>query len=212
MPDVNVPLAALVRLRGCKHFGESWPLASSLSMASHGSRRVGPAQLAQTHAVGAAHLQVSSLSLRSASVMSENLQVPPKALKQTLQILSSAVMHCTVAAQWKLQELIRTCIPPRGRVLFVESMRYDETPMQVRTSGATSTDLSLPTAPQSTELRTSGVAPTSKSLSQWTPALCEKATTTSLYLNILRTESCFVAFVEHDGTLSAFLSDVICPL
>lgn len=207
----QVPPGAILRVRDNKMFTEPWPLVPFMSQVVQETPVAHDELQAEYTKVSAAYLETDSARVTSLHAAAERLSVHRLALKKRLQMLASAALHTTVGNIWLLQRFVHMAIPVECRALFVEGMRYDETPMKVKTAGASSSKALLPVA-DSGELCIPGIRPASSSIAHWTPTLCEKTSTNACASKILQSETSLAMLFQNGEEFLAIFAESVCPL
>ena len=147
---------------------------------------------------------------------SHALGVDRKTFWGDMHALASSALHAAAHRLWQWQTCIDRGFRRAQRVLFVEAMRYDGTPMTVRTCGASSSARAATALTQPSRQADRGVvarrAEQSSSVVGWTPVQGERTTTKAAATKILQSEALSAALLEHEGQFIALVGQSICHL
>jgi hypothetical protein len=157
-------------------------------------------------AVGPALLGSGGAMLQSQTARAYGLGISRKGVQSRVQLVANFCVQAARESTWGLHAFLSTAFPPSAFVHYSEIARYDETPMRVKTSGASSSatvvlplkDTADSVAPQS--------ALAASSSQTWAPDMGELAHTLSHGAKILQSESSSAVLLEHDGQFALFVS------
>jgi hypothetical protein len=212
LPQVEVTAGVLLQLRRGRGFLDPWPLAPSLWAAGSATSHQHHVWEEMSH-IAASYLNADVMKLTSLTAAADRLQVSRRSLQKKTQTLASAVIHTIASAMWALQGFVYEFVPRSSRLLFVESMRYDETPMKVKISGASSVVAGLPHGSSTAHTRSvQCLRPHAASMVAWAPNVCEKASTSGSSSKIFQSESSVGMLFEYGSQFFTIVCHSICHL
>lgn len=126
-------------------------------------------------------------------------------MNDRLGLLAASTLQFQRMMQWLLEMAVVKRFPKQSLLMYFESCRYDETPMTVKSSGASAAALAAPESrpllPQAA-LEVAG----SQGVFVWTPWLGEKANTTSKASKILQVASSIGMLIKVNGDYFGLLT------
>jgi len=159
------------------------PLMHALFAAQQKGSKKDPAM----ETVAAAELGNDVVHLMSAKVAAQVRSISEDVLNDRMELLASTCLQMQRALQWFLEVSMTRRLAPDNLVMYLDRSRYDETPMKVRSSGASSASFIASSAnPVLPDTRL--CIPGPSTVAVWTPALGENTTTESASTKIVQTE------------------------
>lgn len=212
---VTIDALALRRLHRPPEFGERCPL--DLLAYQVGFRRRGPATVADdaTQRMCAAFLNSSgTMSLQSNRTLQEKLQIGRTAFSNRLLTLGATTVHVARAAWSHLEAFVSRRFPRKSLLVYMEKVRYDETPLRVVSSGESSrtacpTRLAAPMLAASRS-GTDGVLALRQEI--WTPVLGERVTTKASASKVVQFEVSMGMLIEDGARYYGIVAPMPCRL
>ena len=134
------------------------------------------------------------------------------------QTAIAAALICSRAARWELEKSFAAPRPGVDRILYMDYLRYDETPMRVKMAGGSSmggapaSSASVGPAAAAAYAGAIPLVPINRSLVPWNPQIGELATTTAAPGKLLQLDSQYGLLMSIRGEHCAVLGHVLTPL
>jgi hypothetical protein len=207
---VQVSSGALLRLRKAPRLGDPHPLFSAVQ-AAHTLATTALDFDEDAKRIVSALLGTSSLPIASQKVLLGTIDTSRKKYLPRARTTLASVFVASREARWELEVALSRPRPAVQCVLYLDAARYDETPMMVRSAGASSTSTSTPT---SRNERFSGALPLAplEHAVQWSPNDGECASTVSPHSKILQTESTYGMLLRVNDKFIGVMGSVVCNL
>eukprot|EP00959_Pyramimonas_sp_CCMP1952_P196661 4112170-Pyramimonas_sp.AAC.1 len=98
----------------------------------------------------------------------ENHSASQNGVMPRTQFLAACVLHTQAALLWGIQKSVMEHTPAKDWLVVIDMARHDETPLRVKTAGASSVEDRLPTNTVGT-MQLGGMRPESTLIQAWTP-------------------------------------------
>ena len=200
----------LARLRTPTAPGEPHPLLAIVTAANERER--GPSDAVDQETLELAQTMLGPLPVRMLSqvAVAEKFSTTRKRLLPRQRSVFASAFIAPRAARWNLEKQLRQLAPRVECVAYMDLARYDETPMKVKSAGASSTAVGLPSAPARDGVDRA-IAPTS-SQTAWSPQMGESAVTLSAAAKILQSEAGYTMVMKVGGELWLLVGSTLCNL
>ena len=210
-PDCRVAAGAVLRLqRGRVH--EPPPLATAMVNAFFASQRDGCKRDSHMTTIAQVELGDAPVRMTSAQVAAEMASMSRGLHADRSELLAATCLQLQRSLHWLLQVSVLKHTQPESRLMYCEFSAYDETPMKVKSSGASSRGVAAEgqgVAPQG-QLETPGKG--GSTVSVWTPTFGEKTNTQSASTKILQHETGLGMLVEVGDHIFAVMTAPVTSL
>lgn len=204
--DRSVSHGGLMRLRRWPRFDEPPPLASAVGHALQVACKQGAPQDPAVTAIAAAELADAVVPMMSGTVASQVRSVSIDIMNDRMELLAASAWQVQRSMQWLLELSLAKRVGGQRLLMYLDNTRYDETPMKVKTSGASASSFEALAVQRPLLPEVALQVPGSQEVAIWTPMLGEKVSTNSKANKILQIESSVGMLVEAGGRYFGILS------